>query len=409
MFAKIAVLNILKHLHRSLVVFLAVVIAVTVMFFIGSVIRGLSTTMLGAIVPTAGHVVVTDAGSKDAANPLDLKYLISDADAVLASVKDPRVLVGESVLTFGAMLVQPVDTNSKQEAKNLGMLGQGVKPDTQFIANIRAGISAGQFLPEGKGILLSNRAAKLLDVKLGGTVMVLTQDRGNNPWYQELPITGLFNSGSETTDLTTFVVSQQTARDLVDAQGMSRELKFLLKNADDAPLVAASLTKQLGPQGLRAEPWEVTFAGFLSILKFLDVLFLLIRLFFVIVAGSVITNSILMTVFERTREYGTLRAIGLKRRQLEAMILTEGLLLGVVGAIAGAFVGIPLVLLLSQVGLDLGTATEAVGFASRIYPALSVPDTMFNMLFGALIAVFASYYAARVSGRLTVTESLTHT
>jgi ABC-type lipoprotein release transport system permease subunit len=414
MFAKLAVLNILKHGKRSVVVFLGVALAVLVLSLVGGVVRGLTDTVLSSIVPTAGHVVIADARSKDATNPLDLKFLVPDADHLLAQLHDERITLAEPVLTFGALLVEPVGTDSKKDARNLGMIGQGVNPDTHFLANVRAGITEGAFLPGGQGIALSHRAAKLLGVKMGGTVMVLTTDRGNNPWYQELPITGVFDSGSETVDLTTFVVSQQTARTLVDADGMTREFRFLVKDQDTAPAVAAALQAQLqalgyGADQLRVEPWQVSFSSLLTILQFLNVLTFIIRVFFVVVAGSVITNSILMTVFERTREYGTLRAIGLKRRQLRAMILTEGLVLGAAGAVAALVVGIPAVLLLSQVGLDLGNATESLGFASKIFPALSPVDVGFNALFGTLIAVFASAYAARVSSRLTVTEALTHT
>jgi len=408
MFFTLALRNIRKHFHRSAVVLAGVALSVLMMSIIAGILHGVTVTFLGSILPTAGHIVVTDSRAKDANNPLDLKYLISDADTLLASIHDDRIVRGESVLTFGALLVQPVEPGSKTEAKNLGMLGQGVDPDTHFLTNLRAGVTEGAFLPGGKGILLSQKAAKLLGVTMGGTLMVMTSDRGNNPWYQELPITGLFDSGSETTDLTTFVVSKATARELVDAEGMSRELKFVVQDPETAPAVAASLEASLKDQGLRAEPWQITFSGFLVILRFIDILTYLIRGFFVIVAGSVITNSILMTVFERTREYGTLRAIGLKKRQLEAMILTEGLVLGGLGALLGLAIATPLIVVLSQVGLDLGSATEAVGLASKIYPALLPGDMVFNCLFGALVAVFASLYAARVSGKLTVTEALTH-
>jgi len=409
MFAKIALLNIVKHAKRSVVVFVAVALAVLVLCAVGGVIRGISDTVLGSIVPTAGHIVVTQEGAKDAPNPYDLKFLIPQADSRLAGLHDDRITVQESVLTFTALLVEPVGTDSKKEARNLGMLGQGVRPDTRFLANIRGGITQGAFLPEGRGILLSNQAARLLGVKAGGTVMVLTSDRGNNPWYQELPITGLFTSGSDQVDLSTFVVSQDTARSLVDAEGMSREFRFLVKDPDTAPDVAAALRSQLQGQGLRVEPWEVTFSSLLTILQFLTILTVIIRAFFVVVAGSVITNSILMTVFERTREHGTLRAIGLKKRQLRGMIVTEGLLLGGLGSVAGLALGIPLVLVLSQIGLDLGSATESLGFASKIYPALGGVDLVFDFLFGTLIALVASLYASRVSARRSVSESLTHT
>lgn len=409
MFAKIALLNVLKHAKRSAVVFVGVAVAVLVLSLVGGLIRGILGTVLSSIVPTAGHVVVTMASSKDAANPLDLKYLLPDADGLIAKIHDDRITVAEPVLTFGALLVQPVDLDSKEEAKNLGMLGQAVKPDTQFLANVRAGITAGAFLPDGQGVALSNKAAKLLGVQLGGTVMMLIQNADGGPDYRELPITGLFNSGSDTTDLNVFVVSQDVAREALDTAGMSRELRFLVRDPDSAPAVAASIARQLNDGGLRVEPWQITFSSLLSVLKFIEIIFFIIRVFFVVVAGSVITNSILMTVFERTREYGTLRAIGLKTRQLRAMILTEGALLGAFGAVAGLLVGVPGVVLLSNVGLDMGSATEALGFASRIYPQLSAQDVLFNFVFGVLIALFASYYAARVSSRLSVTEALTHT
>ncbi len=412
MFATLALRNIVKHAKRSAVVFAGVALAVFALTLVGGTLRGLSDTVLTSIVPTAGHLVITDATAKNAANPVDLRFLIPDAQALLTQLHDERIAVAEAVLTFGALLVEPVAVEGNGEARSLGMLGQGVGADTRFLANLRGGITEGGFLPEGNGIALSHRAARLLGVSLGGTVMVLTTDRGNNPWYEELTITGLFDSGSETTDLSTFVVSQETARSLVDAEGMSRELRFLLGDPDSAPAVAAELTRQLAalgyPDRFRVEPWQVTFSSLLTILQFLGILSLIIRVFFVIVAGSVITNSILMTVFERTREYGTLRAIGLKKKQLEAMILTEGFLLGLFGAAAGLLIGIPAVLLLAQTGIDIGNATESLGFASRVFPSLSWVDVALNLFFGTVIAVFASFYAARVSSRLSVTQALTH-
>jgi len=56
----------------------------------------------------------------------------------------------------------------------------------------------------------------------------------------------------------------------------------------------------------------------------------------------------------------------------------------------------------------MGNATEYIGFSSRIYPKLAGLDVLFNFVFGVLIAVVASFYASRVSSRLTVSESLTH-
>ena len=104
MFAKIALLNIVKHAKRSVVVFVGVAIAVLVLSLVGGLIRGVMGTVLSSIVPTAGHVVVTVAASKDAANPLDLKYLIPRAEALLA--KEIFGAFGDTVRGFALLLVR---------------------------------------------------------------------------------------------------------------------------------------------------------------------------------------------------------------------------------------------------------------------------------------------------------------
>ncbi len=408
MFFKLAWLNIFKHSKRSLVVFFAVLIAVGVLSLISGVLSGLTSTFLDSILPTAGHLQIKAAGSDNAVNPQDLKYLLPHADKLLAKIQDPRVLIKEKILSFPALVVQPVPVDSKAEAKNLGMMGQGVSPSTAFYSNIREGITQGSFLPQGQGILLSESAAKLLGVKYGGSVMVLTTDRDNNPWYQELKITGLYRSGSDLTDDSLFFVSTATAESLLDAQGMTREIRLVLKNPADSYAVRQSLRQEFPPQRYEIDVWQETFGSLLTILKLLDVVSAIIRIFFIIVATSVIANSILMSIFERMREHGTLRAIGLKRRQLLAMLLTEGALLGALGALCGLVLGVSAVALLSKVGVDVGSATEYLGFASRIYPALNPTDIVANGAAGIVIALASTFYAARVAAKKSVLEALTY-
>ncbi len=408
MFFKLAWLNIFKHSKRSLVVFIAVLIAVGVLTLISGVLSGLTSTFLDSILPTAGHIQIKAAGSDNAVNPQDLKYLLPHADELLAQIQDPRIKLKEKILSFPALLVQPVPLDSKSEAKNLGMLGQGLSPDTAFFSNIRDGLVQGSFLPQGQGILISESAAKLLGVKYGGTVMVLTTDRDNNPWYQELKITGLYRSGSDLTDDSLFFVSTATAESLLDAQGMTREIRIVLKDPADSYAVRQSLTKIFPPKRYEIDVWQETFGSLLTILKLLDVVSALIRIFFIIVATSVIANSILMSILERMREHGTLRAIGLKRRQLFAMLLTEGGLLGILGALFGLLWGVGAVALLSKVGVDVGSATEYLGFASRIYPALKLSDIVANGVAGLFIALLSTFYAARVAAKKSVIDALTY-
>ncbi|NNM67887.1 MAG: ABC transporter permease [Spirochaetales bacterium] len=396
----------LKHFKRSVVVFVAVLVAVAVLTLVGGVVSGLTSSFLDSLLPATGHLQIQAQGTENAINPMDLKYLIPNANEVMARLKDPRIVHVEKILSFPALLVQPVETNTR--AKNLGLQGQGVDPHTQFFTTVREGLTQGRFLPGGRGIVISETVARLLDVKLGGSVMVLTTDRSNAPWYQELKITGLFRSGSDLVDQGLFFVSHKTAEELLDADGMTREIRILIKNPDQSAEVRDVLKKELPPSQFEIRTWQEVLGSLLTILQLLNVVSAFLRVFFVIVAASVIANSILMSILERVREYGTLRAIGLKRRQLWAMVLTEGGLLGLFGSLAGLAVGWIGVAYLAQVGIDVGSATEYFGFSSRIYPALNLADGVFNLVAGLLIAVLSTAYAARTVARLSVVDSLNH-
>ncbi len=87
-----------------------------------------------------------------------------------------------------------------------------------------------------------------------------------------------------------------------------------------------------------------------------------------------VLNSFLMTVFERTREFGMLMAIGMRPRSITALLQTEALLLSGLGCAIGVAVGVPLVLWVSHVGIPVGDASaamQAFHLADRLHPALS--------------------------------------
>jgi putative ABC transport system permease protein len=109
-----------------------------------------------------------------------------------------------------------------------------------------------------------------------------------------------------------------------------------------------------------------------------------------------------MNVFERTREFGTMRAIGLKRRAQLGLILAEGLAYGVVGTVAGLAAGIPLVLFFQEQGLYMGAAGEAFEMGRRIYFSLTATGLARSGVAGALTAVLGSLYAGMVLGRRSI-------
>jgi putative ABC transport system permease protein len=409
LFAKIAFFNMLKHAKRSLVVFLAIMISVTFMIGINAAMTGLTSNLVENVLPSSGHIQIKNRDAKKATNPFDTKYLIDDADGLLSKLIDGRITHKEKILSFGAMVMENQDSdNANEEVRNLGLSGIGIETDSVYYDNIRNGIVKGLFLSGDKDILLSVSVARLLDLDAGDPVMVLTTDADGNPWYQEFFLKGLFTAKSDQIDENMFFLTHAAAESLLNVPGKTREIRISVADYSKADDVRSSVEHVLISYGVLGETWRETYGSLIVIFKLFDIVNILFDTLFVIVSSSVIVNSIVMSLFERIREYGTLRAIGLKRRSLFTMVVSEGAMIGVFGALAGTIVGVSVVAFLNRTGVDIGSATEYLGFGNLFYPVFNPPGIVFAAVCGIVIALLASLYAARVSSKLTITESLTH-
>lgn len=399
MFIKIAWLNLVKHRRRTLLIIFAVMVSVLVMEVVSGMFHGMTVNFFKSLTREGGHVQVNAPGWKDRLNPYSLDYTIGGYEELSSDLLAlPGAEAVEPILHFGALL--------QKGERDVTLAGMGVLPDTAYFENVHKGIQEGAFLPQGEGILLSRALCDLLKLSLGDGVNVVVEDSTGSPFYYEYPVTGIFETNSTELDENTFFLSHEAAQDLLYLPGETTEIRVRLEESSLAPgFKEAALT---GPAAdLTVQTWRDLNSGITAILEMMDFFILFMDLFIIIVVATVITNAILMNVFERIREFGTLRAIGLKRGQLGGMILTEGVIQGVVGALLGLALGIPIVLYYSVNGIDWGGISEALGLGSDLfYFGYSLKSSVLNALAGVFIALGGSLYAARIGGKLSIMDAL---
>lgn len=209
-------------------------------------------------------------------------------------------------------------------------------------------------------------------------------------------IVGLFQTVSSEFDKSYMFISLRSAQEMLEMGSAVSEFAIITEDRREAEQISEKLKSALGPS------YEV--------LTYADIMPLMISqmriyeesmyIVYVIVGLAMIfgiVNTMLMSVFERIREFGVLMSIGMKNSRLVGMILLEAAVLGVVGAAVGLLAGLGLLIPLSHSGLHLSMFAESLtsfGTGSVIYPVLRPVAVVESMVIIPLIAVIGAIYPA---------------
>ncbi len=400
MLVKMAWLSVLRRPKRAALIVLTVALSVFVMEFVSGWVQGTKERMSKKILFESPHLLIERKARLDALDPLEPRNLIPDVDAdamARSLVSDTRVARVEKVIRFGALIIAG--------SKNLPLGVYGVEEDMGFFSQVSKGSLRGDFPFSGPGIAVSRRALELLGSPDAQSLTVLVQDAYDAPSYRELPVVCVFGTDDSQFDAATAFVDAGTAADLLGTAGVS-ELWLRLKDPEQAALIRASALPLVQAEQCTARTWQEMQGSLLAIIHVFGYFMLIINFFVLIVAATVITNAILMNVFEKQREYGTLRAIGMTSRQQGILVLAEGVAQGIAGSILGAALAFPVVLFLKNHGLAIGAASHIFGGGDVMYFGLNIITTLEDILFGALIAVVGSLYAAFEGTRSSVVDAL---
>lgn len=128
------------------------------------------------------------------------------------------------------------------------------------------------------------------------------------------------------------------------------------------------------------------------------------------IAATGITNSVLMAAFERVREIGALRALGMSRAGIATMFALEGLTMGVAAALVGATLGMGMVLHWEKDGILLGeglmNAAGEMGASAHIYTHFSLSPVVGSVLFAIVVAQLAALYPMYFATRLNPADAV---
>lgn len=290
------------------------------------------------------------------------------------------------------LLQQPTILYSK--GKRLRLLMLGVTPDRQGALSGFELEEGSRSLGQRQGVMAAD-FARLLGVAVGDEVRILTR-----LGVRTIRVTGLLarKNAALLSPGAVLLLALDEAQTLMGAKGRVDRIHLILADGADQRAVADEVARRL-PEGLRVgscsgngELVAATMAGIEQALKLAGSLSLAL-------AGFVIANTFFMNVAERRRQLGILRAIGATRRQVMALVLSEGMLLG----LAGVLLGIPLGVGGTRL---LALAMERILDVTLPVSELAIGPYVLAAALGMAVSVLASYLPARKASRVSPMEAI---
>jgi len=291
-----------------------------------------------------------------------------------------------------------------------------VPPRETDVTNLQDRVIDGRYLDESPKAeaLIGTGLAEELEIGPGGEIVVVTQSADGSMGNMIYNVAGVFRTGNTAMDRSGVYLHLADLQELLVLEDQAHEM-ILLTTDDDAVETYAETVSSMLPEGpAEAQPWWIASPPTAEMMKMRDVTAIITLGIVFLVAGFGLLNTMLMAVYERTRELGVLRALGLRPRMLVYMVNTEAVLLSLVGCAAGLVLGAALDGYLVVYGLDFSEAVpDGFSFAGvTIDPVLYGqvrPEPIALILTCAVaVALIGSFIPAIRAAMLRPVEAIRH-
>jgi lipoprotein-releasing system permease protein len=285
---------------------------------------------------------------------------------------------------------------------------------TDIVAKIRRGeVKLGPTQSGNPPIVLGEELADRFGVFPGDIVTVSSFQGGAmtplgypQPRMQHFEVVGRFRTGMYEYDnkftYTTLSAAQQVTR-LDDAV---TGIEIRVDDPMRADEVARRLETALGGWPYRTQDWKEMNASLFSALKLEKLAMAIILLLIVVVAAFNIVSTLVMVVADKTREIGILKSMGLRAKQVQRIFLLQGVVIGTVGSVLGAGVGLFLTWLLDR--YQFIKLPGDVYFVDRLPVAFDWADIALILFLSLVISFVATIYPARQAAKLFPVEAIRH-
>lgn len=399
---KFALQNTLRNRRRSAVTVSIAALGTAAILLAGGFALFTYESLAQAAARDTGHLVLGTPASFTSDEDVPLQHGLSHVDALRQQLlADPAVRQVLPKVVFSGLI--------SNGDKSTVMMATGVDPDNEFaVKGPFLTVTAGSVLTSDSTepeVMLGEALARSLKASPGSSLTLLASTTEGAMNAMDVRVKGTFTTGVPDMDKRAVFTSVALAQRLLVTDRVSSLGVFLDRMASTLPAQARVAAQN---PTLEVQNWEQQAVFYQAVKGLYNRIFGALGIIIGVIVVFVVTNAMAMAIIERTREIGTLRALGTLPSQLLRTLGLEGMLLGGVGALVGAALSLGVSLLLFVVPVDMPPPPgRSVGYPLNI--AIDPALYLFTLLAMVSLTMLASYAVARKTVHMPVVDALAHT
>lgn len=330
-----------------------------------------------------------------------MRYLLPPDQQLLDRLaREPGVLTVAPRLMFSGMASHGEST--------ISFIGEAVDPVREEPFENAITITEGTALPPGdtSGVMLGKGLATNLDVKAGDRIVLLVNKSGGSIRAVEVTVRGCFSTALKAYDDVALRVPLVVAKNLLGVTG-THIWAVLLTRTENTDEAAKRIGKLLPAAGFEIVPWYQLSDFYNKSAALFAKQVLVEKLIIAVIIILSISNIMTMSVIERTREIGTMMALGTAGRKILTMYLVEGALLGMIGGVIGLMLGGLLAVLISKIGIPM-PAPPGMPSGYRAEILVTYQAAIEALCLAVATTVLASLHPAWLASRQVIVDALRH-
>ncbi len=404
--------NLTRYKRRTLITAGAIAIGIMMYIFIDSMLMGAeieSVRNLKWFETASARILNNNYWENRFQHPLDIN--IPEPDKIIDKLDKNGIKATKRTVFSGDMILNSQDFG---EDGNMAVVVTAIDTEKDNdVFHFGDTLLKGRFLKANEdAVVLGSWFAEDIGAEVGYWITIVT--RGNGGFYEamDLEIVGIVNCPNPNVNRSLIMMPIDTADDYLSMNGASTEINIKLPESADVDRKIISIQNLLKGQNLTVMSWKAMAVDYLAMAEGKRGGTGMIMFLIFLIAAVGISNTMLMAIFERIRELGMMRALGMSDKKIRLAFMIEAAGIGIIGSVLGVVLGILADLYIVNVGIDYSFLLRDMDIGYRIqaiFRGVWNPGTMIKVFFsGIFISTLVAYFPTKKALKMDIPSCLRH-